>query len=265
MLTQPPLETIPPGHYQLIRKGQASEAIAAEHLYRLTHPLGEYVLDSARRLNTPTAEITFDISHHPGKISIVEALKGQAGWLCLDLLTIHAFQREEHLVFTGMQEHGDPLGQETCEKLFACRAASSPVPLNDRPPGALQANSERHCQAVISRALEANNRFFQAEREKLEKWADDKILAAEQALQDTKAKLRGLKRDSRQAETVEQQHAIQRQIRDLERLQRRQRQQIFDVEDEIIEKRDQLIEALEQRMNQHTETARLFTIRWKVV
>lgn len=140
-----------------------------------------------------------------------------------------------------------------------------PVPLQDRPPEALDANSARHCQAVTSCALEANNRFFQAEREKLEKWADDKILAAEQALQDTKTRLRGLKRESRQAETVEQQHAIQRQIRDLERLQRRQRQQIFDVEDEIIEKRDQLIDTLERRMHQHTETSRLFTIRWQVV
>ena len=263
VLTHPPAEAIPPGHYQLIRKGQANDEIATEHLYRLTHPLGEYVLDTARKLDTPAAEITFDISNHPGKISIVEALKGQTGWLCLDLLTIDAFQREEHLVFTGIMADNRQLDQETCEKLFSCHAQSTPVPLNDKPPGMLEANSERHCQAVISHALEANNRFFQAEREKLEKWADDKILAAEQALQDTKAKLRGLKRESRQAETVEQQHAIQRQIRDLERHQRRQRQQIFDVEDEIIAKRDQLIDALEQRMNQHTETTRLFTIRWK--
>ena len=265
VLTRPPAETIPPGHYQLIRKGQLGEAIAAEHLYRLTHPLGEWVLDTASRLDTPAAEIAFDISNHPGKISIIEAMKGQSGWLCLDLLTIDSFQREEHLVFTGIRSDGAPLDQETCEKLFACRARSVPVPLQDRPPEALDANSARHCQAVTSCALEANNRFFQAEREKLEKWADDKILAAEQALQDTKTRLRGLKRESRQAETVEQQHAIQRQIRDLERLQRRQRQQIFDVEDEIIEKRDQLIDTLERRMHQHTETSRLFTIRWQVV
>ena len=265
VLTRPPAETIPPGHYQLIRKGQLGEAIAAEHLYRLTHPLGEWVLDTASRLDTPAAEIAFDISNHPGKISIIEAMKGQSCWLCLDLLTIDSFQREEHLVFTGIRSDGAPLDQETCEKLFACRARSAPVPLQDRPPEALDANSARHCQAVTSYALEANNRFFQAEREQLEKWADDKILAAEQALQDTKTRLRGLKQESRQAETVEQQHAIQRQIRDLERLQRRQRQQIFNVEDEIIEKRDQLIDTLERRMHQHTETSRLFTIRWQVV
>ncbi len=265
-LKTPPTDDIKPGHYQLIRKGLKDEEISAEHLYRLTHPLGEYVLDTARAGETPEAEIAFDISNHPGKISVVEALKGQSGWLCLDLLTVDSFQREEHLVFTGLKADGQPLDQETCEKLFSCHAASRPTPLNGTPvPQTLNANAQRHSQAVVSRILEANNRFFQAEREKLEKWADDKILAAEQALQDTKARIRGLKRESRQAETVEQQHDIQKQIRDLERLQRRQRQQIFDVEDEIIEKRDKLIDALEQRMHQHTEIARLFTIHWKVV
>lgn len=265
MLVQPPKSDLKPGHYQLIRKDLSAEKISADHLYRLTHPLGEYVLEEAKQLETPTAAITFDITNHPSKISVIEALKDQSGWLCLDLLTVDSFQREERLVFTGLKADGNPLDAETCERLFACKSAGSAQSIADTPPALLQANAERHCQAVISRILEANNRFFQAEREKLEKWADDKILAAEQALQDTKAKIRGLKRESRQAETVEQQHSIQRQIRELERLQRRQRQQIFDVEDSIIEKRDQLIDTLEQRMNQHTQTTRLFTIQWHVV
>jgi hypothetical protein len=158
------------------------------------------------------------------------------------------------------------MDQETCEKLFFCHAASEPPDLNDEAePGTLNSNVKRHCQVVISRILEANNCFFQAERDKLEKWIDDKILAAEQDLQDTKARIRGLKRESRLAESIEQQHIFQKQIRELERQQRCQRQQIFDVEDEIIEKRDQLIDALEQRMHQRTQTKRLFSIRWQVV
>ena len=265
-LTRPPTEHIQPGHYQLIRKGLAAEDISAEHLYRLTHPLGEYVLDMAKQVETPRADIQFDISNHPGKISIIEELKGQTGWLALDLLTVESFQREEHLVFTGLKADGSSLDQETCEKLFSCHSASAPTNLSsETEPATLNSNAERHAQAVISRIFEANNRFFQAEREKLEKWADDKILAAEQALQDTKAKIRAMKRESRLAESVEQQHALQQQIRELERLQRRQRQQIFDVEDEILEKRDELIDALEKRMSQHTENKRLFTIRWQVV
>ena len=47
--------------------------------------------------------------------------------------------------------------------------------------------------------------------------------------------------------------------------QRRQRQDIFKAEDEIMEKRDALIDSLERRLAQRTETESLFTIRWAVV
>ena len=46
---------------------------------------------------------------------------------------------------------------------------------------------------------------------------------------------------------------------------RRLRQQIFEIEDEIAEKRDTLIDALEKRMHQRTAVVPLFTIRWRVV
>ena len=51
----------------------------------------------------------------------------------------------------------------------------------------------------------------------------------------------------------------------MERKQRRQRQEIFAVEDEIIEKRDALIESLQQRLQEKTDTQSLFTLRWQVV
>lgn len=57
---------------------------------------------------------------------------------------------------------------------------------------------------------------------------------------------------------------VQEQIRAPEQKKRRLRQRIFDVEDEIAEKRDRLIEALERRMRQKTETRPLFTIQWAV-
>jgi hypothetical protein len=37
------------------------------------------------------------------------------------------------------------------------------------------------------------------------------------------------------------------------------------VEDEIIDKRDSLIDSLEKRLTQKTETQTLFTIEWAVV
>ena len=74
-----------------------------------------------------------------------------------------------------------------------------------------------------------------------------------------------LKRDARKAASLEEQARIQNELSELERQQRKQRQQIFDVEDEIIARRDELIETLHQRMQEKTETQTLFTLRWQLV
>src|SRR3546814_21050091 len=91
------------------------------------------------------------------------------------------------------------------------------------------------------------------------------VLSAEKALADTKEQIKVLRRQARQAVTLEEQHSIQEKIQKLERQQRRQRQEIFTVADEIMEKRDSLIDQLERRLAQRTATEALFTIRWRVV
>jgi predicted nucleic acid-binding Zn-ribbon protein len=91
------------------------------------------------------------------------------------------------------------------------------------------------------------------------------VMAAEKELKDTKEQIKALARQARLAPTVDEQHQIQKKITDLEKKKRRQRQKIFEIEDEIIEKRDTLIEKLEKRMQQKTSVKDLFTIRWQVV
>ncbi|MCY9826983.1 MULTISPECIES: hypothetical protein [Vibrio] len=84
-------------------------------------------------------------------------------------------------------------------------------------------------------------------------------------MRDTKAQIKSVKRDSRHALTVEEQKLNQEKPQKLERQQKRQRMEIFDIEDEIADKRDELISALEARMKQKTEVTELFTIRWQVI
>ncbi|MBF0209133.1 MAG: hypothetical protein HQK53_19920, partial [Oligoflexia bacterium] len=90
-------------------------------------------------------------------------------------------------------------------------------------------------------------------------------VSAEKALKDTKEQIKTLQRTARQSATLEEQHSIQQKIQALEKLQRRQRQDIFKVEDEITVKRDELINKLEKKLAQKNELNTLFTIRWKVV
>ena len=270
-LDRPPRADISRGRYHLISKSQPrggddSVEEPSRFLYRLSHPLGEHVIDEAKAAETPAAEIHFDVTNHPARLSVVEALRGKRGHLTLSRLTVDSYDREEYLLFSGFADDGAALDQETMEKLFLC--SGSVVGTSGTPESQAQrlaAESERHGKATVSRSLEQNSKHFHEAREKLEKWADDMVLSVEKALADTKEQIKALRRQARQAVTLDEQHQIQEKIQKLERQQRRQRQEIFKVEDEIMEKRDQLIEQLEKRLTQRTATEILFTIRWAVV
>lgn len=265
-LHTPPLPAARCGLYHMILKEAGAENIPGDFLYRLSHPLGEHVLHAGKTCPTPLAEVTFDVSHYPARIAVVEELKGQNGYLLLQLLRIDSFDREEYLLFSGFTDEGRNLDQETCAKLFNCPGAVTGNPaVVETIEERLQGDGNRHVRATINRSLEQNNRHFNEAREQLEKWAEDMVIAAEKELEDTKNQVKALNRQARQAPTMEEQRTIQAQIQELEKKKRRMRQKIFDIEDEITEKRDRLIEALESRMQQKTEVEPLFTIRWRVV
>lgn len=269
-LTKPPPECAagaPTGRYQLMRGGAQADMLA--HAYRLSHPLGEWSINTARNAATPPAIISLDYSNHGTRVSVIERLKGKSGWLRLVRLVVTAYEATETLLFSGTCDDGFTLDQETCERLMSVQATGRPATLTgataETPPDMLVTNSARQVEATIAAILETNQRLFTEERDKLEKWADDKLMASEEQLRNTKARIAQLKRDARQAATLQEQSEIQQELSALERQQRKQRQDIFAVEDEIIERRDALIQALQERLKQTTDEEHLFTVRWSVV
>jgi len=260
-LSAPPTG-IATGRYQLIRGAAQPDMLA--HAYRLSHPLGEWSIDTSLNAATPVATLELDYSKHGARVSVIEKLRGKSGWLTLARLEVTAFETTEALLFSGLTDDGQVLDQEACEKLMAIPAAGKPTTLSTTVPEALLANSQRAVAATVAQVLEANQRLFNEERDKLERWADDKLLAAEEALKNTKARIAQLKRDARKAATLQEQDSIQRELAELERKQRRLRQEIFEVEDEIIAKRDELIASLQQRLQEKTSNETLFSVRWQV-
>src|SRR5690606_1703846 len=184
----------------------------------------------------------------------------------LTRLSVDSYEREEYLLFSGFTDDGAALDQETMEQMFLCGGRvveNSEIP--EPQARRLSAESEPHAKDTVSRSLDQNSKHFHEAREKVERWADDMVLSAEKALADTKEQIKALRRQARQAATLEEQHQLQEKMQKLERQQRRQRQEIFKVEDEILDRRDQLVDQLEKRLAQRTSTETLFSIRWAVV
>lgn len=263
-LHDPPSPAAEKGTYHLISKER--ENITGRFLYRPSHPLGEFVLEQGRLIPTPPALVKFNISNHPTRISVVEKLKGKSGWLTCNRLQVDSFESEEHLLFSAFTDSGDPIPPEVAERFFACNASTAPL---DEIPTEIQAKikteTEQHSKAMVHTVMERSNRQFNEQREKLDKWADDMVLAAEKDMKDTKNRIRMLRREARKAVSVEEQHKVQKQLQAEEKKLRRQRRDIFDLEDEVADKRDMLIEKLEKRMHKRTRTEPLFTIHWKIV
>lgn len=266
---------VPTGRYHLISRNQPSDpnSLAVNdpsldgHTYRLSHPLGEWVVQTAKLTETPVQRLVFDTQKNEARITVVDQLRGQSGVLTLQKLTVNSFEKQEYLLFSAMTDQGKSLDQETCEKLMDASASadSNLEQLTDVIEHRLQAEAKRHADATMAYALESNNKHFAEARDKLDRWAEDMVQGAEQALKNTKEQIKVAQREARQAPTLDEQQVIQERIAKLERQQRKQRQEIFQVEDEIHDKRDQLIEELTRRMAHSTSSETLFTIAWQVI
>ena len=274
-LHAPPKPLIQQGRYHLISKTRPESRLAApevtpqmdgQFLYRLSHPLGEHVVQTAKLAPTPLAHVHFDSRGHPTRIVATESLRDQSGFLTLLHLHIDAADGEDHLLLSGFTDDGTSLDHETMEKLFLLAGHTTPLAkLPESVEARLRAEGERHVLATIHRALDRGSRHFQEARERLERWAEDLILLVEKELTATKEQLKLLRRQARGAVTLEEQAEFQTRTQALERQQRRQRQEVFDREDEIAIRRDALIAQLEKRLSQTTSVETLFSIRWSVL
>jgi hypothetical protein len=252
----------PTGLYQLVGKDKQQIIKETAHRYRLGHPLGEWVLDSARRLETPQQHIHFDLAGFDKKLSSLQPFSGKSGWLELNQLHLSSFQDEEHLVFTAMTDDGELLDGEQCKDLFLLAAFVSGA--DDQAPDKLTETAKRQIDAKLSKLLDENNEYFKRERDKLEDWAEDQIKSALAQLEKTGADLKQAKKLSRQADTLEEQKQALLDIKKLEQLRRKQRRERDDIEDAIEEKRDELIDALEAMLHKKSSSQKLFTIQWSI-
>ena len=249
---------VPTGGYGIAKNG------LSEHRYRLGHPLAQHVIARARERNLNGAALVFDYSGWPAKAVNIEPLVGQSGILAARCLSFSGFDEQDHILLAAKTDDGRDIDPDIVRRLFEmpCRQADGEIGHARALLGPILAQRE---QDVIEALKRQNAQWFSEESRKLEKWAEDKVFAAEKELKDAKARILELKREARTAESPEQQHRIQTQIQELEKSKRRLRQRIFEVEDEIIEERDQMITDLEARLKQDINRQELFAVRWAVV
>lgn len=255
---------VPDGPYHLGRDfGDA-------HRYRLGHPLAQYILKNAKGRELNGASIQFDYSAWEAKSSQLEPFVGKSGWLQVDKLSIDGSDAQDHFLYALITDDAVHNGSQHVESTVIRRLFDMPSrilsdeELIDAPESLRQIITDQEEQ-LLGVLEKQKSQWLSEESQKLDKWADDKILAAEKELQDAKNRIRELKRDVRNSQSPDAQHDLQVQIQEIEKSKRKLRQRIFEVEDEILEKRDVMIADIERRLQQEIHKQEIFTIRWSVV
>ena len=253
------------GQYRLITHKNGVE----NHHFRLGHPLAEQLLARAKARSLPISEVIFRYDQHRAlkrpRISLVERMQGRFGWLRLSLLTIEALEPEQHLVFSAIDDEGHPIDAETCTRLFMVvgevgEALDVPVTIRTQ----LDDQFEAEKATIIQDVTERNQSYFVAEMDKLDNWAEDLKQGLEQELKELDREIRSTKKESRQASGLDDKVALYKKAKALEKQRHDKRRRLFEAQDEVDERKDGLIEDIEQRLQQRTEEATLFTVRWRV-
>jgi adenine-specific DNA-methyltransferase len=234
------------------------------HVFRIGHPLAQHILNNAGKKELPYAEIAFDYSSHPLKISILEPLVGTSGYLSLTRLSVKSFEEEDHLIFSAITDIGNILDDEQAQRLFSlpgtCRKRNSVIPCIEQ----LQQISEVGKGRIIEVISARNSVFFDDEMEKLEKWADDLKSGLELELKELDREIKTLKTESKKLLKLEEKLMAQKDIKDLEKRRNNKRRTLFEAQDEIDNRKEGLIEGVEARLRQLISTSMLFAIRWRV-
>ncbi len=249
---------IPTGLYELPRR--SGEA----HTYRLNHPLAEAVIAQAKSRELPIAELQFNYSDHDGKISILKPFCGQSGYLALSLFTIESLdQAEDHLIFAAVTDTGNSLDEEVARRLISLpgEVGQGVVPALSGDLDGITQKRQTEIQGTIS---ERNARFFEAEAEKLDGWADDLKLGLEREIKEFDRQIKEARRAATVALTLEEKLAGQKQIKALEAQRNEKRRSLFDAQDKVDKQREELIANIEGKLTQEVTVSRLFTIRWTV-
>lgn len=235
------------------------------HVYRMGHPLAQQILTKVKSVELLETTLTFDLTGYKGNVSILKELKGQMGWLSVMALSVDSFESSDYILVFGSTDKGFQLKEDQAKRLLTLPVKKNNSNESKIDLKIINKTGELHLNALLKSISERDNSYLKFETEKLTKWAEDKMNAAELAIKETKVRIKELNRESQKTVDTTNQLNIQEQLQELSAKQKKQRQEIFIVEDEIAEMRDKMIADIQKRMKQEISKTHLFTINWKLV
>ena len=246
------------------RMGKAADDV---NTYRVGHPLAQRVLALGTDVDTPVSSLSFDYGSAESKISILEPLRGESGWLSCAIAKVDAVADEERIIFGGLLDIGTAIDPEQARRLFdlSASASTAPAPAPTETVSKSLADLLAAEGAGMQRDMESETgRWYEQESSKLERWAEDRRAALKALLDESEEAYKRAKKAAREAGTMPERLRLETEARKLDQ---KKDDALKDFEISSREVRDQknkLLDELGQRVQQRLTSVPLFTIRWSL-
>lgn len=266
-----PSEKIHRGPYLILRtqnEKKKSEIEVADdtNIYRIGHPLAKRIIQACKEETLDVKEVEFDYTNTTKKISILEPFISKSGWLKVNLMTISSFETEEHILMSGFTDDGQMLDPELIQKFFSIEGSTvGKADINEELERALEDGLVENRALILDETMKRNAEFFDQEYEKLDNWADDMKLSLEKEIKDIDAEIKLRKAEARKLQDLQKKVKEQRLIKDLEKKRVEKRKHLFEAQDQIDGKKDNLLSEIEARLNQKVNEEVIFTLRWNII
>jgi len=256
-----PEEHIHPGPYKI------GKNINDANTYRIGHPLAQHIIQKCKEYPAEASELVFNYTSTNIKISILEPLLKQSGWLSLSLLTISSFEVEDHLILSAVTDDGAELESEQCTRLFSLPAEVNALTNQPSDEIILRLNNikDKNQTEILNFNTARNSEFFDLEMNKLDNWAEDKKNSLEIELKELDKDIKSRKTESKKILNLEDKLKAQRQIKEFEKKRNELRLELFKSQDEVDQRKEDLISGIEKRLKQNLFVDRLFIIKWKII
>ena len=256
-----PSENIDAGPYKI------GKNIEDAHIFRPGHPLAQKILNEVKKKPLDVSEVVFYYSKHQTIISVLKPLVGKSGVMKASNYTVEALEAEDHVIVAALDQKGEPIADDVAKKLFSLVAESGAIEATvyDNDIKKLEGLEQETINLITSRSAERNSEFFDNEVDKLDKWADDMKTALELDLKKLDIDIKTAKTLAKKNVNLDEKLKAQRSIKDMEKKRNEMRKKLYEAQDDVDTRKEQLIARVEAQLKQRTSLAPLFTIRWKVM
>lgn len=236
--------------------------------FRPNEGLGSVLIETAKSTlaGLGSALVEFDLGHTGnGQQSYMRTFAGQSGELVVEKLTLTTKkQRVEHLIVAARSDSGTVLPIDVAERLLLVPAVLKANLTELTVAKELLIQVEQQEADQLAAGNKRNERYFEEETGKLDRWAEDRRVALDIRLRQLDQEIKEARSAARQLPSLQEKMDAKRALKVLERERDSVMLDYHEEKKRIETEEDRLIAEVEDALKITPRRERIFSIRWQI-